>query len=289
MQPSTSVLSVLSGLSYALDLTEGHPRGHAVRTALIGLEIGERIGLPEEGRLDLLYALLLKDAGCSANASRVYELFGGPEHEVKRAVWVRDWRKLTQQASYAFRFVGRGGGFTSRLKKLVHLARLGPEASRELFQLRCARGAEIANLMEMGTDVAAAIRSMDEHWDGGGHPEGLARDSIPLYAQIIGLAQVMEIYWGLGGPAEAVRVARQRSGTWFNPRLTRVSPSAAGTPLCGNGWKPWGRPVPHPCYWTRPLECRTPHWTPGDWTASPRPLLSSSTGSRLSRRITHDE
>lgn len=222
MQPATSVLSVLSGLSYALDLTEGHPRGHAIRTALIGLEIGERIGLPEDARLDLLYALLLKDAGCSANASRVYQLFGGPEHEVKRAVWVRDWRKRTQQAAYALAHAGRGFGWTTRLKKLVQLARLGPEASRELFQLRCARGAEIAILMEMSADVAAAIRSMDEHWDGGGHPEGLAGDSIPLYAQIIGLAQVMEIYWGMGGPREAVRVAWLRSGTWFNPRLTRV-------------------------------------------------------------------
>ncbi|NNM35153.1 MAG: HD domain-containing protein, partial [Gemmatimonadetes bacterium] len=173
-------------------------------------------------RLDLLYALLLKDAGCSANASRVYQLFGGPEHEVKRAVWVRDWRKFTQQAAYALAFAGRGFGFTARLKKLARLARLGPRASRELFQLRCARGAEIANLMELGADVAAAIRSMDEHWDGGGHPEGIAGDSIPLYAQIIGLAQVMEIYWGIGGPQEAVRVAHRRSGTWFNPKLTRV-------------------------------------------------------------------
>ena len=222
MQPATSILSVLSGLSYALDLTEGHPRGHAIRTALIGLEIGERLGLPEEARMDLLYALLLKDAGCSANASRVYQLFGGPEHEVKRGVWVRDWRKFTEQAAYALTFVGRGFGFTDRLKKLAHLARLGPAASRELFQLRCARGAEIANLMEMGGDVAAAIRAMDEHWDGGGHPEGIAGDAIPLYAQIIGLAQVMEIYWGMGGPKEAVRVARRRSGTWFNPKLTRV-------------------------------------------------------------------
>jgi len=222
LHQTTTVTSVLSGLSYALDITEGHPGGHSVRTALIGLEIGTRLGLPDDARLDLLYALLLKDAGCSANASRVYQLFGGGEHEVKRAVWVRDWRKFTEQARYVLSYVGRGFGFTARLKKLAHLASLGPSASRELFQLRCARGAEIALLMDMGSDVAEAIRSMDEHWDGGGHPEGLAGDRIPLYAQIIGLAQVMEIYWGLGGPREAIAVARRRGGSWFNPRLTRI-------------------------------------------------------------------
>ena len=62
------VSSVLEGLSYALDLTEGHPRGHAVRSCLIGMRLGAAIGLDARDRTDLLYALLLKDAGCSSNA-----------------------------------------------------------------------------------------------------------------------------------------------------------------------------------------------------------------------------
>ena len=41
---------------------------------------------------------------------------------------------------------------------------------------------------------------MDEHWDGGGYPYGLKRRRRrPLYARIIGLAQVMEIFWGKAG------------------------------------------------------------------------------------------
>ncbi len=37
---------VLSGLSYALDLTEGHPRGHSARSCLIGMRIARELGLP---------------------------------------------------------------------------------------------------------------------------------------------------------------------------------------------------------------------------------------------------
>ncbi len=60
---------------------------------------------------------------------------------------------------------------------------------------------------------------MDEHWDGGGYPYGLRGGESSLFARIIGLAQVMEIFWSEGGPAHAVRVARERCGRWFDPEL----------------------------------------------------------------------
>lgn len=61
---------VLGGLSYALDITEGEPPGHAVRTTAIGMRLAEQIAMGEQDRSALFYALLLKDAGCSSNAAR---------------------------------------------------------------------------------------------------------------------------------------------------------------------------------------------------------------------------
>jgi HD-GYP domain-containing protein (c-di-GMP phosphodiesterase class II) len=77
---------VLGALSYALDLTEGEPPGHAVRTTAIGMRLAEEIGLPEDQRSSLFYALLLKDAGCSSNAARLSSLFAADDHEAKRAM-----------------------------------------------------------------------------------------------------------------------------------------------------------------------------------------------------------
>ena len=75
---------VISALSYALDVTEGQPMGHAVRSCAIGMRIGEEIGLAPAERSSLFYALLLKDAGCSSNAARLSTLFGADDLEVKR-------------------------------------------------------------------------------------------------------------------------------------------------------------------------------------------------------------
>ena len=75
--------SVLSALSYALDLTEGHPSGHTARTCLIGMRLTRVLGLSVAERSTLFYALLLKDAGCSSNAFLVSRLFGGDDQAVK--------------------------------------------------------------------------------------------------------------------------------------------------------------------------------------------------------------
>lgn len=47
---------VVSALSLALDLTEGQPMGHAVRSCLIGMRIAEHLQLSGEERSDLYYA-----------------------------------------------------------------------------------------------------------------------------------------------------------------------------------------------------------------------------------------
>ena len=220
---STSLTAILAGLSHALDLTEGHPRGHAERACRIAQALTRVLGLDETMRRNVVHAALLKDAGCSANAQRVYEVFGGPEHGVKRAVWERDWRRFGDRLRYALEWTERGGSTVQRLRKLASLAAAGPQGAREIFQIRCARGAEIARRVGCDESIASAIHDMDEHWDGGGHPRGLRGEEIPLLARVLGLAQVMEIFWGLGGPHAAIEVARTRRGTWFDPDLVRAA------------------------------------------------------------------
>jgi hypothetical protein len=47
---AVALSEVLGALSYALDLTEGEPPGHAVRTTAIGMRLAEQIGMGEEER-----------------------------------------------------------------------------------------------------------------------------------------------------------------------------------------------------------------------------------------------
>ena len=56
-----SLAEIISALSFALDLTEGAMPGHALRTCVLGMRLGEAQFLPPARMSNLYYALLLKD------------------------------------------------------------------------------------------------------------------------------------------------------------------------------------------------------------------------------------
>jgi putative nucleotidyltransferase with HDIG domain len=84
---------------------------------------------------------------------------------------------------------------------------------------RCERGADIARMLELPEASAAAIAALDEHWDGSGHPMGVAAEEIPLLGRILCLAQTMEIFLRTTGPRGAYAMAVKRAGRWFDPAL----------------------------------------------------------------------
>lgn len=65
------------------------------------MTVADRLGLTEGERSALFYALLLKDAGCSSNASRRSALFDADDLEAKRRVKTVDWTSRPQAALYA--------------------------------------------------------------------------------------------------------------------------------------------------------------------------------------------
>jgi response regulator RpfG family c-di-GMP phosphodiesterase len=68
------------------------------------------------------------------------------------------------------------------------------DVTRKFVEARCDRGAEIARMLYLSEETAVAIRSLDEHWDGNGMPDGRARWEIPPLARILCLAQTAEIF-----------------------------------------------------------------------------------------------
>ena len=209
---------VIGALSYALDITEGQPAGHAVRSCMIGMRIAEELQLSARVRSDLFYALLLKDAGCSANAERMAALFGADDRLAKRTSKLVDWSSPARALVWSLRTVAPDSSLRDRVAHLKGIRDEG-DVTRKFMEARCDRGAEIARMLYLSEQTAAAIRSLDEHWDGRGMPDGLRAHEIPLLARILCLAQTVEIFHAAGGLDAARAVARRRRGRWFDPAL----------------------------------------------------------------------
>jgi HD-GYP domain-containing protein (c-di-GMP phosphodiesterase class II) len=213
---------VLGALSHALDITEGQPRGHSERTAVLARRLASRLGLPADDVDRVVLAALLKDAGCSSNAAKVAALYGNDDAVAKQDRKTTDHLRPLESVRHLLRSTAPGGTPAAKLRHLRALAAHGSSGSRQLTALRCDRGAEAAAMVGLDADIQQAIRDLDEHWDGRGYPVGLEGDAISLFGRILCLAQTLEVFWVLGGPAAAVQVADERSGTWFDPHLVAL-------------------------------------------------------------------
>ena len=235
-----SLSEILSALSFALDLVEDARPGHAIRTCLLGMRISQALRLGVSDSADLYYALLLKDVGCSTNARLICELVGGDDRVIKREAKLEDW---TRASFSAVRMMWRnprpGARLMERLGRLVNMGLHQDQCNAQLIGLRCERGAQIVKKIGLSSRTAEAIRSLDEHWDGSGHPDRLVGEAIPLMARILNVAQHLDLFAVEQGRDAALDVLLERSGRWFDPEIVRAVHSLARQgrlwPGCGSG------------------------------------------------------
>ncbi|MFQ3609992.1 MAG: HD domain-containing phosphohydrolase [Fimbriimonadales bacterium] len=216
---------ILSALSHALDITEGQPRGHAIRTAMITSRVGEILQLPDEDRERLYYATLLKDAGCSSNAVRVYKVFGWDDLLTKRDVKLTNWSNPIESIRFALEHMMPGSNLIQKLVHALKETRGSPGVMDEVTLTRCTQGAQIARYIGFDEPVAKAIEYLDEHWDGKGSPYKLKGEQIPLLARILCMGQTMEVFAATLGVTATYEMLDKRSGRWFDPELVKVARS----------------------------------------------------------------
>lgn len=228
-QTHLRLADLIGALSHALDLTEGQPRGHCIRCCWIGFHVGKMLGYGPAQLSDLYYTLLLKDLGCSSNAARICQLYLADDRNFKR-----DFKLIDGSLPQALRFVLGHTGLTApmaeRFRAIINILKNGGEIARELMEARCHRGAEIAARMRFSPTVCSSIQALDEHWDGGGKPEGRSGQNIPQGAQIALLAQVTDVFFKSIGRDAAIKEVVGRAGSWFDPLLTKAFAELAADP-----------------------------------------------------------
>ena len=210
---------VIAGLSTALDLTEGQRPGHSVRSCAIGMRLTEVLGLSKELRSALFYALLMKDLGCSSNASHFATLFAADDQTLKTRLSLVNWSRALESFRFVAESVAPGLAWNRRVWQALAVFSKGPKGARDVVLTRCERGAEIAQMIGFANETVHAIRALDEHWDGRGQPYGLKGEEIPLLARVLCLAQTVEIFVSTYGVLTAYDMAFERRGSWFDPAL----------------------------------------------------------------------
>src|SRR5579859_2059113 len=114
---------LMASLSLASDLAVGLPAEHAVRSCYIAMHVADQMQLPADQRVDVYYAELLMDAGCTAWTSQLAGVILNDEIAARRDMVFRRTRVTPPMCSI-------GCEVTLRLVHQCHAASAMVSSSR---------------------------------------------------------------------------------------------------------------------------------------------------------------
>jgi hypothetical protein len=209
---------LVGALSLATDLGMGQPLEQALRTCLIALGIGARLGLKPDELSGVFYVTLLRFLGCTADAHDMAALVGGDEIAIRAAIAPVLGGTAGDFASGVMPQIGRGQGPLRRARLVAGMMVGGRDHVRNGVRAHC----ELAENLALSAGVRAGLAAAFEQWSGQGLPNGLAREAIPLPARIVLVARDLEVLQRQGG-GELVNLAvRKRRGVAYDPTVAEI-------------------------------------------------------------------
>jgi HD-GYP domain-containing protein (c-di-GMP phosphodiesterase class II)/DNA-binding CsgD family transcriptional regulator len=217
-RPGTRVrlAELIAMISLGTDLGMGQPMEHMLRQSLIALRLAERLGLDEATRGVVYYVSLLSWVGCHVDAYEQAKWFGDDlalKAETRRV----DMTSLPGKALVLSR-VGAGRGLLERARLGVQFVGDGLRPT-EAIENHWQATNELAAALGLGREVRHGLYQTFERWDGKGVPAESRGEEIQVAARLVNLADVVAVFHRAGGVEAAVAVAKERSGTQFDPAM----------------------------------------------------------------------
>jgi HD-GYP domain-containing protein (c-di-GMP phosphodiesterase class II) len=211
---------LLAVLSFGADLGMGQPLEHVLRQSLIVLRLGDRVGMDDRDRGMLYHLSLLAWVGCHIDAYEQAKWFGD-DLAMKGDYRMYDMAGVTQ-IGFTFRHLGAGRPLAERVRVGMAFMAGGWRDSDQMLMNHWYAADDLAARLGFDEHLRSGLAQTFERWDGKGTPGQVKGEAISLPARMVNLADVLEVFHRLGGVDAAVAVARERSGTQFDPGLVDI-------------------------------------------------------------------
>ncbi len=211
---------LLVSLSLATDLGFGQPPEHMARSARIGMRLGERLGLDAKDLATLYDVGILTYVGCPVYGNEPALLFGDDIDFRSHAIET-DLAGFPAMV-FMLRRAGHGTSAFNRARQTVSLMAGGGRAVVQQMADHCSAAGALATRLGLGDDVRAGIEQAYARWDGRGFPDDLSGTGVSLAARISHVAEACEVFQRTAGIEAALDVVHSRSGTHFDPEITRL-------------------------------------------------------------------
>ena len=209
-------------LSLGTDLGLGQPMEHMIRACLIALRLAERVGLDDVERGVVYYSGLLAWVGCHTDAYEQAKWLGDDLSVKSDTHYEYDFGKAGPTAAFLLKHIGGAGSpLLQRARIGMRFMGDGRRALAALAENHYLATDELADGLGLGEHVRTSLKESYERWDGKG-AYGLRGEQIGIGSRLVNLADVVEVFRRTGGVEAAIAVARERSGTQFDPGIVEL-------------------------------------------------------------------
>jgi HD-GYP domain-containing protein (c-di-GMP phosphodiesterase class II) len=206
---------LIMALSLATDLGTGRPMEWALCSALLGIRLGEALGLNEQELRDVFYLALLRYIGCTSDMETTVELFGDEPATAGRSYDFVDSTKPRQMLDWMLHYVGAGQSPLQRIRTIANM----PSAMGEHTRGHCEVAEQLTQRLGFEKSVQEAIWHIYERWDGSGYPQHLKGETLSLPMRVVQVVQNAESFRRKYGLDAAIAAIHQRAGHALDPRI----------------------------------------------------------------------
>jgi HD-GYP domain-containing protein (c-di-GMP phosphodiesterase class II) len=211
---------LMVSLSLVTDLGFGQPSEHMLRSARIGMRLGERLGLPSKDLATLYDVGILTYVGCPVYGNEAAVLFGD-DIDFRHDAGAIDLAGFPAMI-FMLRRAGSGTSAFNRARRAAALIATGGRQVTEQMAGHCSAAGALAARLGLGPDVQAGIEQAYARWDGRGVPHDLSGTGVSLAARISHVAEACEVFQRTAGVDAVLDVVRSRSGTHFDPQIAQL-------------------------------------------------------------------
>ncbi|MGH8959905.1 MAG: HD domain-containing phosphohydrolase [Jatrophihabitantaceae bacterium] len=212
---------LLVSMSLVTDLGFGQPSEHMLRSARIGIRLGERLGLDTAQMATLYDVGLLTYVACPTYGDEAAKTFG-EDIDFRAHALQQDLAGFPAMV-FMLRRVGHGSSGFNRALQAAAFMSTGGRAVVEQMAAHCSVAGALADRLGLGAEVRAGIEQAYARWDGRGVPDTLSGAELSLAARISHVAEACEVFQRTVGVDAAVQVVGARSGTHFDPEIAKAA------------------------------------------------------------------
>jgi putative nucleotidyltransferase with HDIG domain len=186
----------------------------------------------ERARADELRASYVATVRALTNAVEARDAYTGKHAERVAAYGLELARRvdpaLTDDPQIEFGFLLHDIGKVAIPDGILHKPEPLGEEEESLMRSHPVIGWEILRQIPFLEGAAEIVRAHHERWDGGGYPDGLAGEEIPLEARVFSVADALDAIttdrpYRAGVPLSEARAAIAKgAGTQFDPRVVEA-------------------------------------------------------------------